>query len=60
MWLQKQKSVQIISVFTYFLQEGENFPVIHLHLTKSSDDFIQYTGELKYEELMDFITSHTK
>ncbi|XP_078380854.1 uncharacterized protein LOC144663697 isoform X2 [Oculina patagonica] len=40
--------------------EGENFPVIHLHLTKSSDDFIQYTGELGYEELMDFITSHTK
>lgn len=40
--------------------EGETFPVIHLHLTKSRDDFIQFAGKLDYEVLMDFITSHTK
>ncbi|KAJ7390629.1 cell redox homeostasis [Desmophyllum pertusum] len=40
--------------------EGETFPVIHLHLSKSSENFLQYTSKLEYEELMDFISSHTK
>lgn len=40
--------------------EGETFPVIHLHLTKSMDKFIQFADKLDYEVLMDFITSHTK
>ncbi|PFX16611.1 Elongation factor G, mitochondrial [Stylophora pistillata] len=40
--------------------EGEKFPVVHLHLTKSSDDFVQYTSELEYEAMMEFITDNTK
>lgn len=39
--------------------EGEKFPVIHLHLNKSSDNYIQYTDKLGYEELVDFIAVQT-
>ncbi|RMX56502.1 hypothetical protein pdam_00023158 [Pocillopora damicornis] len=40
--------------------EGEKLPVVYLYLTKSEDDFIQYTSELEYEAMMKFITDHTK
>ena len=47
--------------FCFFVsQEGETFPVIHLHLTKSRENYLQYTGKLEYEVLMDFITSQTR
>lgn len=40
--------------------EGEKLPVVYMYLTKSEDDFIQYTSELEYEAMMKFITDHTK
>ena len=56
--------VNILKTYHLFLsvifQEGEKFPVVHLHLTKSSDDFVQYTSELEYEAMMEFITDNTK
>ena len=42
-----------------YFQEGETFPVIHLHISKSSK-FLQYNDELEYEELMGFIAARTR
>lgn len=50
----------IICYSLSFLQEGEKLPVVYLYLTKSEDDFIQYTSELEYEAMVKFITDHTK
>ena len=50
----------IICYSLSFLQEREKLPVVYLYLTKSEDDFIQYTSELEYEAMVKFITDHTK
>lgn len=43
-----------------YFQEGQSYPVIHLHLNKSVHTYDEYAGNLDYDELMNFIAMQTK